>query len=67
MTNDLPRRLKQHRSKLVSWTKSRLPVEVVHQEAFATSPEARVREKYLKSGWGKRWLRNALSDASNPQ
>ncbi len=60
MTKDLKRRLSEHRRCLVGWTKSRLPVELVHHERFSTRREGRSRERYLKSGWGKQWLKGKL-------
>ena len=30
--------------------------ELIHREAFASYAEARVREKFLKSGQGRKWL-----------
>ena len=57
LTNNLPRRLGEHRRALVSWTKSRLPVEMVYRESLPSRAQARKREVYLKSGWGKQWLK----------
>jgi len=30
--------------------------ELIHQEEFSTYADARIREKYLKSGQGREWL-----------
>ena len=56
-TADLAKRLDTHRCGQVKWTKSRLPVEPVHTEAFATRREAVGREKALKTGFGRKWLK----------
>ncbi|MDY6913335.1 MAG: GIY-YIG nuclease family protein [Planctomycetota bacterium] len=64
MTNDVQRRLREHNRSLVAWTKSRLPVSLMYQDAFSARSEARKREKYLKSGWGKQWLKRKFGDPS---
>ena len=56
MTGDMERRLSEHRRGLNRWTRTRLPVELVHQEQLPTRVAARAREKALKSGWSKRRL-----------
>lgn len=68
-TNDFERRLKQHENKEVSWTAIRLPVEPIHWETFSTKKEAVKREKDLKTGFGRKWLKreykkNSLAAAS---
>ena len=52
-TSNLEERLKRHRSKQVSYTKSRLPVEVETYIAFSDKYKAYDFEKYLKSWSGK--------------
>lgn len=59
-TNDLRRRLAEHNSHSVSSTKNRGPFELVYYEACISDHDARVREKYLKTGMGKRYLKNRL-------
>ena len=59
-TNDLKRRLKEHESGNVSSTKSRRPLRLIYYEACIDQEDARQREKYLKSGMGKKYLRNRL-------
>ena len=59
-TNDLKRRLKEHQSGNVSSTKSRRPLRLIYYEACINQEDARQREKYLKSGMGKKYLRNRL-------
>jgi putative endonuclease len=39
-------------------TKPYRPFKMIHKEVFATRAEAREREKYLKSGIGKEFLRS---------
>ncbi len=48
-TNDLERRLQAHNAgRGAKYTRSRLPVELVYREEFATKEEAMSREWHLK-------------------
>ena len=58
MTNNLERRFSQHNCGKVKSTKAFRPFEMIYVEEHKTRPEARNREKYLKSGIGKEFLRN---------
>lgn len=55
-TNNLERRYCQHQAGSVAYTRTRLPVELLHTETFSTRVEARQREKYFKSGMGREYL-----------
>jgi len=59
-TNDLSRRLNQHNSKKNKSTKAYVPWKLIHREEFETRLEARKREKYLKSGIGREYLRRFI-------
>lgn len=59
-TSDMERRLTQHRAGKVEWTRSRLPVSAVYRELFTSQRRAIRRERHLKSGFGRGWLRNFL-------
>lgn len=59
-TSDLRKRFSQHTSNEVTSTKNRGPYELVYYEASLDSEDAYAREKYLKSGMGKRYLKNRL-------
>ncbi len=58
--NDLEKRLQQHTLGNVSSTRNRRPLELVYYEACLDQADALHREKYLKTTWGKRYLRNRL-------
>jgi putative endonuclease len=58
MTQNLEERLKRHNCGYERTTKPYRPFRLIHQEVFATRAEARVREKYLKSGIGKEFLKS---------
>jgi len=60
MTNDLKRRIYEHNLGKTKTTKSRKPYVLLHHESFKTRKEARKREKYLKSGIGREWIRNGF-------
>lgn len=59
-THDLRERMRLHRSGQVDSTRGRLPVELIYYEACRSQADATHREKYLKSAWGKRYLKSRL-------
>ncbi|PKL48963.1 MAG: excinuclease ABC subunit C [Planctomycetes bacterium HGW-Planctomycetes-1] len=59
-TNDLRKRLKEHNQGKVFYTKHRLPVELIYFEACLNKSDDYRRERYLKTGMGKRYLKNRL-------
>ncbi|MFQ5714856.1 MAG: GIY-YIG nuclease family protein [Candidatus Scalinduaceae bacterium] len=59
-TKDLRKRFNEHNSGKVSSTKNRGPFMLIYYEACLNEQDARYREKYLKSGLGKRYLKNRL-------
>ena len=59
-TGDLRERFKLHNKGEVFSTKGRGPFELIYYEACNNSKDAFLREKYLKSGPGKRYLKNRL-------
>jgi len=61
-TNNLKERLKLHNDGKVSSTKNRLPVELVYYEACLNQQDATHREKYLKTAWGKRYIKARLKN-----
>jgi len=56
-TDNFDRRLNDHHAGRASWTASRLPVEPIHWETFDTREQAVKREKELKTGYGRKWLK----------
>ena len=59
-TNDLKQRIDFHNEGKVSSTKNRLPVKLIYFEGCLNQQEATRREKYLKTAWGKRFLKCRL-------
>ncbi len=59
-TNDLRKRLSQHNNGEVLTTKGKGAFALIYYEACLNKDDAVARERYLKSGMGKRYLRNRL-------
>jgi putative endonuclease len=59
-TKDLRKRLNQHNMGLSTYTKGKGPFILIYYEACLLESKARSRELYLKSGMGKRYLKNRL-------
>jgi len=59
-TKNLKLRFEQHAKGLVGCTKSRRPLKLVYYEACLNQQDATQREKYLKSYYGKMFLRRRL-------
>ncbi len=59
-TRDLKSRFNEHNSGKIASTKNRVPFELIYYEACLNEKDAIAREKYLKSGMGKRYLKNRL-------
>ncbi len=58
MTNDLARRIAEHNNGFNKTTKPYAPFTIIYQEELPNRIQARVREKYLKSGVGKAFLKS---------
>jgi len=61
-TSDLKNRLLQHEKGLVMSTKNRRPLKLVYFEGCLNQQDATHREKYLKTSWGKRYIKERLKD-----
>ncbi len=59
-TTDLKRRLKEHAMGLSKATKFRRPFLLLHYEYFINENDAKAREVFLKSGFGRNQLKQAL-------
>lgn len=59
-TKNLRQRLEAHNKGLVPSTRNRKPFELVYWEGCLNQVDAAVREKYLKSSWGKRYIKNRI-------
>ena len=61
-TNDLKTRLKMHFNGMSPATRNRRPLILIHYEAFTNEIDARAREVFLKSGFGRSQLKKALQN-----
>lgn len=59
-TSDLRKRLSEHQNGYTDSTRHRGPWKLIYYEASLSIEDAIAREKYLKSGMGKRYIRNRL-------
>jgi putative endonuclease len=59
-TTDLKKRLQQHARGEVKSTKGRRPLKLIHYEYFINEEDARAREVFFKSGFGRNQLKQAL-------
>ncbi len=57
-TNNLERRIAEHNNKQNKSTKHYAPFQLIYQEKHTNRIEARIREKYFKSGVGKDFLKS---------
>lgn len=61
LTDNVERRVMQHNKGYEKTTKPYLPYKIILIEEFVTRTDARKREKYLKAGIGKDYLRSLLN------
>lgn len=61
-SEDLKKRYKEHISGYVSATKNRQPLDLIYYEAFGDKKDAKARERFLKSGFGRSQLKKALQN-----
>ncbi len=60
LTRDLQTRLQAHNKGIVPSTGRRKPFELVYWEGYSNENDAARREKYLKTAWGKRYVKTRL-------
>lgn len=61
-TKNLKARFELHQTGKVKSTKNRIPFKLVYYEASFNINDALHREKYLKSTYGKRYIKNRLKN-----
>lgn len=59
-TDDLKARLETHNKGLVESTKNRIPFKLIYYEACMEKQSAIAREKKLKTGFGRAYLKRRL-------
>jgi putative endonuclease len=61
-TTDLEKRVLSHNEGKVFSTKHRVPFKLIYWEVCLNQQDATRREKYLKTAWGKRYIKNRLKN-----
>jgi putative endonuclease len=59
-TKNLETRLEERHKGKVKSTASRIPLKLIYYEACLNENDALKREKYFKSGFGRRFIKNRL-------
>ncbi len=63
VTEDIGKRLEEHNNKLLSfWTKRGTDWKLIYSEEFQNKKEAYKREKWLKSGAGRDFVKKKLGN-----
>lgn len=65
-TGDLKKRLGEHNKGYEPGTRDRRPFELAYYEGCQSKYDALRREKYLKTTYGKRYIRSRLQDYLAP-
>lgn len=61
-SSNLKKRLGEHNKGYVEATKNRVLFELIYYEACLSKYDAYRREKYLKTNYGRRYLKSRLKD-----
>jgi len=59
-TSNLQKRFKRHNDNLIPAPKGRGPFELIYYEACVNKYDSFDRERYLKTGMGKRFIKNRI-------
>ncbi len=59
-SKDLKQRVNKHNKGLVKATKNRIPFTLIYYEAGLNKQKALKREKYFKTGYGRRFLKDRV-------
>jgi len=59
-TENIKQRLAEHQNGRVYSTKNRRPLKLVYAEICNSIKDAARRETYLKTAWGKRYIKNRV-------
>ncbi len=59
-SSNLKKRFVEHRRGIVSSTKNRRPIVLIYYEAYRSEKDARIREKFLKTGKGREFIKKNI-------
>jgi putative endonuclease len=62
LASDIKKRLEEHNSGKVSTTRNRRPLKLIYWEGCLNQQDAASRERYLKTTWGKRYIKSRLKE-----
>jgi len=60
--SNIEKRLEEHNSGEVSTTRNRRPLKLIYWEGCLNQKDAASRERYLKTTWGKRYIKSRLKE-----
>jgi len=66
-TDNLDQRIKKHNDGSVISTRTRKPFELVYLEGCKNKTDALHRKIYLKTSWGKRYVKNRIKNYMKKQ
>lgn len=61
-TSNLKERLEYHNTGRVDSTRNRTPLKLIYFEGCLNQRDATHREKYLKTSWGKRYIKERMKN-----
>lgn len=61
-TKNLKNRVDEHNRGMVESTKNNCPWRLIYCEFFLNKEDSIKREKYLKSGWGRKYIKKVLDN-----
>ena len=67
ITNNLQRRLQEHRTKHTKGGQIIGRFRLIFTEVFDDYPSAREREKFIKSGKGRQWIKDTMISHGPPE
>jgi putative endonuclease len=59
-TSDLKRRFAEHQQGKSASIRNRGPWKIVYYESSQSKKDALIREMYLKTAWGRRYIKNRI-------
>lgn len=62
---NITKRLSEHNIGQTQSTKNGIPWKLIYCEIFVNKEDAVAREKYLKTGWGRNFLKKTLKNYFN--
>jgi putative endonuclease len=62
LASDIKKRSEEHNNGEVSTTKNRRPLKLIYWEGCLNQQDVASREKYLKTTWGKRYIKKRLQN-----